>query len=33
MTPFYSFDTVLDKINEYVADINANIDKLPSGSK
>ena len=33
MTPFYSFDTVLDKITEYVADINANIDKLPSGSK
>ena len=33
MTPFYSFDQVLTKIQEYVADINANVEKLPSGSR
>ncbi len=33
MTPFYSFDAVLVKLKQYEAEINADIEKLASGSK
>lgn len=32
LTPFYSFTDVKAKLEAYVADINANIDKLPGQS-